>query len=80
MGWLAVKCRVQSHKGSPISTNVILIGAELSALSSNSLELLLRRCIGVANIHKEAFFANSDSIELSNDFVTNVSGFETINY
>lgn len=77
LGRLAVECRVQSDKRSAVSTNVVLVRTELSALCCDSLELFLGRSICVANIHEKAFLANSNAIKLSNDLVANVSRFES---
>lgn len=78
LGRLAVQGGIQPNQGSTVSTNVVLIGAELSPLSGDSLELLLRRSISIANVHEKSFFTNPNAVKLSNDFVAHVTGLKAV--
>lgn len=74
---LVVESRTQANKGRAVGTDVILVGAELAAFGSDSLELLLRRGIGVSNIHEKSLFSNTNAVELANDLITNIARLET---
>jgi hypothetical protein len=60
-----------------ISTNIVLIGSKLSALGSDTLEVLLGWSIRIANLKEEAFFANWLSMELSDDLLADIAALET---
>lgn len=73
MGLLVVQSRVQADKRSTVGANIVLVGAELTTFSGNSLELFLSWSIGIANVHWKTFFANADAVELSNDLVADLA-------
>lgn len=62
---------------SAISTNIVLIGSELTTLSGDTLEILLSRSVGIANLQKKTLLANWLTVELSDDFFTELTALET---
>lgn len=66
-----------ADKGGTIGANVVLVGAELATLSSNTLELLLSWGIGIANVHGKTLFTKTDAVELADDFVTDIAVLES---
>lgn len=68
---LGVHVWAQTNKGSTIGADVILVGAELAALGSHTLELFLSRSIGVTNVHQHALVSDANAIELADDFIAN---------
>jgi hypothetical protein len=63
-----------------VSANIVLVGAELSAFSSDSLEILLSWCVCIANLEKKALFANGLAVELLNDFLADITALKSIQY
>lgn len=63
-----------------VCTDVILIGSELSTLSSNALEILLSRSVGIADLEQETLLANGLAVELPNDLLTDLAGLKTGRY
>lgn len=59
----------QTDERSAVGTDVVLVGAELAALSRDALELLLSRSVGVADVHQEALLADGTTVVLQNDVV-----------
>lgn len=76
---LAVQSRAHADEGCAVGTNVVLVGAELAAFRSDTLQLLLGRSVGIANVHEEALLANAGTVELVNNIITNVASLETSN-
>jgi hypothetical protein len=62
---------------STISTNIVLVGSELTTLCGDSLEVLLGRSVGIANLQKKTFLANWLAMELSDDLLTDLTTLET---
>lgn len=73
---LAIQGRAHANQGSTVCTNVVLVGAELAALSGDALELLLGWRIGIANVDEEALLPNADAVEFVDDFVADIAGLE----
>lgn len=67
----------QANKRSAVSTNVVLIGAELTTLGGDTFELLLGSSVGVADVHEEALLAESATVVLVNDIVAVLAIIET---
>ena len=61
-----------------ISTDIVLIGAVLSALGSDALQLLLGWSIRIANLHDIVVFSNRQSMKVLNDLLTDVAGLEAV--
>lgn len=60
-----------------VGSDVILVGPELSTFRGDPFELLLSRGIGVSDVHEQALFTNTNSVELADDFIANISVLET---
>jgi len=60
-----------------VSTNVVFVGSKLSALRCDTLEVLLSRCIRIANLKQEALFANRLTMEFLDDLFTDLTSLET---
>lgn len=67
---LVVDARLHTNISSTVSTNIVLVCAELATLSSDALELLLGRRVGIADLHQHALLANSNTMILLDDFLT----------
>jgi len=76
LGLLAVQSRAQANQRGAVCTDVVFIRAELATLGSDTLQLLLSRGVGVANVHEERLLANADAVELANNFIANVARFK----
>jgi hypothetical protein len=74
---LAINGGGHTDKGSAIGAYVVLIGAELSTLASDTLELLLGRSVCVTNLHWKTLITNKLAGEVFNDFITNLTRLET---
>lgn len=61
---LLVDAGVNANICSTISTNVVLVRAELATLGGDTLELLLGRRVGVANLHQHALVSNGGTMVL----------------
>lgn len=59
-----------------ISTDIVLIGPELTALGGDALQILLSRSIGIANLEKETLLANGLAMELLDDLLTDITVLE----
>ena len=65
---------MDADKCSAVSADIVLIGAELAALSCDALQLLLSRSVGISNLHDETFVTQSlHTVIFANDFVTDVT-------
>jgi len=63
---------------SAIRANVVLVGAELAALSSDTLQLLLRGGIGIADLHAHLVVADCHSMVLLDDFLALITALEAV--
>jgi hypothetical protein len=61
-----------------VSTNIVLIGSELSTLCGDTLQVLLRRSIGIANLEKESLFTNWLTVKLLDDLLADSASLETV--
>lgn len=75
-GGRVVDAGVNPNIRSAVCTNVVLIGAELAALSRDSFQLLLRRCVGVADLHQHALLTNRSTMVLFDDVLALLASFE----
>jgi len=60
-----------------ISTNIVLIGTELSTLSCDSFEILLGLSIGIAHLKEKTLFTNRLAVELLDYLFADITRFET---
>lgn len=70
----------QPNMGSAVSAEVVLVRAELTTLSGDSLELLLGWSVGVSNVHHNRTIGirfDLVVVEFRNDLVTDVARLET---
>jgi len=61
-----------------VSTDVILIGSELSAFGSDTLEVLLSRSVGIADLKEKTLFTNRLTMKLSNDLLADFACLESV--
>jgi hypothetical protein len=73
---LGERVALQTDQRSTIGANIILVGAELSALCSDSLKLLLSLGVGIANVHDEALLANSSTVVLADNIFALITRLE----
>lgn len=66
-----------SSSRAAISTNVVLVGSELSAFARDTLQILLSWSVGIANLEEEALFADGLAVELSDDLIADLTALET---
>ena len=62
--------------GSAIGANVVLIGTELAALCGDTLQLLLRRGVGIADLHQHALFSDRSTVILLDNLFAFIAGFK----
>lgn len=77
-GALTVDGGVLTDSHGSVSADVVLVGTVLTALSSDALQLLLRRRVGVANLHQEALVADGNAVEALDDFLTDITRLEAL--
>lgn len=70
--------RRQTEMGRSICTNIVLVGTELATLGGDTLQFLLGRSVGVADLHLETLVADSNTCKVQNDLITDCTGLETI--
>lgn len=73
---LTIDGRVLADSHGAIGTDVVLVGTVLTALSSDALQLLLRRRVGVADLHHEALSANGNAVEALDNLLTDIARLE----
>ena len=61
-----------------VSSNIVLVGSELSSFGRDSLEILLSRGIGVADLEKKTLLANGLAMELLDDLLADITRLEAI--
>lgn len=66
------RSHAQQLDWSTISSNIVLIGPELSAFRCNTLQILLSWSIGVANLQQKTLFAYWLAMEFLDDLLTNL--------
>ncbi len=77
-GGRAVNAGVNPDIGRAISTNIILICAELSPLGRDALQLLLGGSVRVPNLHQHSFFANGSTVVLPDDVFALIASLESV--
>ena len=63
---------------STISTNIVLVGSELTTLSGDALEILLGRGVRIANLEKKTFLTNWLAMELLDDLLTYIATLKAV--
>ncbi len=64
------------HRGT-IGANIVLIGAELSTFGGDTLEVLLCRCIRIANLEEKTFFANGLTMKFLDNLLADIARLES---
>ena len=77
-GGRAVDAGVNPDISRAISTDIVLIGAELSTLGRDALQLLLGGRVRVPNLHQHSFFANGSTVVLPDDIFTFIARLESV--
>jgi hypothetical protein len=70
--------RCNANERSAIGADVVLVGAELATLSRDTLELLLSRRVGIADVHGKSLGTETSTVELANDLVADLACLETV--
>lgn len=78
LGLLVIQRGTHAYKRCTVSPNVVFVRAELTAFSRNSLQLFLGGCVGISNVHEKPFLSNAHPIVLSNNFIANITVFESV--
>jgi hypothetical protein len=70
---------VNADVSGAIGADVVLVGTELTALSSDALQLLLGRRVGIADLQLLglAFFAETNAVVLPDDILALIASLET---
>lgn len=76
-GALAVDGGVLADSHGSVGADVVLVGTVLAALSSDTLQLLLRGRVRVANLHHEALLSDGNAVVVLNNFLTDFTRLET---
>jgi hypothetical protein len=63
---------------STICTHIVLISAKLSTLGGDALQIFLSRGVGITNLKKETFLTNRLTMELEDNFFTNITALESV--
>lgn len=77
-GLRVVDGRIDANSHGAVSADVVLVGTVLTALSSDTLQLLLGRGIGVADLHQVALITNGLAMVALDDLLTHVTRLEAI--
>lgn len=77
-GTLTVDGGVLTDSHGSVGADVVLVGTVLAALSSDALQLLLRRGVGVADLHQETLLADGDAVEALDDLLTDIARLEAL--
>lgn len=75
---MSINVGMNADQRSAVSPDVVLVGAKLPSLSSHTLQLLLGRSVGVADLHGLALVSNHDTSELANDLVADVTALKSV--
>ncbi len=75
-GWHGRRQGQQLNRAT-ISTDVILVSSELATLCGDSLEILLSRSIGVADLEKKTLLTNRLAMKFLDNFLTNITVLKT---
>lgn len=75
-GALAIDGGVLTDSHGSVGADVVLVGTVLPALSSDALQLLLCRCVGVADLHHEALVADGNAMVALDDLLTDITRLE----
>lgn len=71
-------CHAQKVNGSTISTNVVLVSTELTALCGDSLQVLLSRCVCITDLEEKTFLANGLTMKLLDDLLTDITRLKAV--
>lgn len=74
----AVDGRSLTNSHRAVGADVVLVGTVLATLGGDTLELLLGRGIGVADLHDETLLADGDAVKALDDLLTDITGLETV--
>ena len=61
-----------------VSSNIVLVGSELTTFGCDALQVLLSRSIGVADLEKKTLLANGLAMELLDDLLADITRLEAI--
>ena len=70
--------RSQGKNATTICTNVVLISSKLSALSGDTLEVLLGRSVGIANLEEKTLFTDGLTMELSDYLLADLTRLKAV--
>lgn len=70
--------RIDANSHSAVGADVVLVGTVLTALGSDALQLLLRRSIGITNLHQVALIANGLAVVALDDLLTHITRLEAV--
>lgn len=77
-GGRAVDAGIDANIRSAVSADVVLVGAELAALSGDALQLLLGWSVCVTDLHEHSLVANRSTVVFLNDFLALLASLEPI--
>lgn len=69
---------VDKLSGSTICAYIVLIGSKLTALRGDSLQVLLGRSVGIANLEEETFLTNWLAMELLDNLLADVTALKAV--
>lgn len=69
--------RVDADSHGSVCADIVLVGSVLAALGGDALQLLLRRRVGVADLHQETLITNGLAVVAPDDLLADVTRFET---
>lgn len=78
MGLGAVNGRGDANSHGSVCADVVFVGTVLAALGGDTLQLLLRRRVGIANLHQEAFITNGLAMVAPDDLLTDISTLKAV--
>lgn len=67
-----------ANKGGTVGANIVLVGAELTSLSSDTLELLLTGSVCIADLHVHVFVTNRHVVKVGNDLIADGARLKTV--
>ena len=73
---LSIDSRVHSHKWGTVRSDIVLVSSEGASLRCNAFQLLLGRCVRIADRQRQSLLTKPGAGETLDDLVTDFAGLE----
>lgn len=78
-GW-GINRRVDADSVCSVRADIVLIRPVLAAFGRDALQFLLRRGIGIADLHGEMILSDRHAMEVLDNLLANVTSLEAVNW